>query len=283
MAPTGRPPPPSELPPHHLVHHARIALDDADYFGAYVFVRVVGHGDAGVAGADERDGHFHALQEAFLVDAAEDEAAFVEGFGAFGAGADAHGGERVADAGEEAAFLGQRAAVADHAECVHLEAVVVMEAQGLVLDHARVQRKAGCLQALPGTRMARVQDGHIILFGHLIDGIEQREEVLLRVNVLLAVRAQQDVLALLQAQTRVDVAGLNLGQILVQHLSHGAAGHIGALTGQSALSQIPARMLAVGHVHVADNVHDAAVGLLGQAFAIIFLLSLAASQPPPHQ
>jgi len=154
MAPLGRSTPLSELPPHHLVHHARIALDDADYFGAYVFVRVVGHGDAGVAGADEHNGYVDALQEAFLVDAAEDEAAFVQGFGAFGAGADAYGWERVADAGEEAAFLGQRAAVADHAECVHLEAVVVMESQGFVLDHARVQREAGCLKALPGTRMA---------------------------------------------------------------------------------------------------------------------------------
>ena len=132
-------------------------------------------------------------------------------------------GNGMADAGEEAALLGQGAAVAHHGKGVHLQAVVVVEAQGLVLDDARVQLEAACLQALAGTRMAAVEDGHVVLLGHLVDGVEERQEVLLGVDVLLAVGAQKNVLALLQAQALVDVAGLNLCQVVVQHLGHGAA------------------------------------------------------------
>ena len=52
---------------------------------------------------------------------------------------------------------------------------------------------------------------------------------------------------------------------LVRRFGHGRSGHIGALLGQSGVGQVAAGVLAVGHVHVGDDVHDAAVGLLGQA------------------
>ena len=53
-----------------------------------------------------------------------------------------------------------------------------------------------------------------------VDGVEQAQEVLLRVDVLLAVGAQQDVSTFLEAEARVDVAGLNLRQVLVKDLRH---------------------------------------------------------------
>ncbi len=34
------------LPPDHLIHNPRIALDDLHHFGAHVLVHIVGHGDA---------------------------------------------------------------------------------------------------------------------------------------------------------------------------------------------------------------------------------------------
>lgn len=71
-----------ELPPHHLIHHADVALDDAHHLCGNVFVDVVEHGDAGEAVADKGDGHVDALQQAFGVDAAQHEAALVEGLGA---------------------------------------------------------------------------------------------------------------------------------------------------------------------------------------------------------
>lgn len=85
-----------ELPPHHLIDDADVALDDADDFGGDVFVDVVGHGDAGEAVADKGDGHVDALQQAFGVDAAQHEAALVEGLGALSGGADADSRERMA-------------------------------------------------------------------------------------------------------------------------------------------------------------------------------------------
>ncbi len=56
--------------------------------------------------------------------------------------------------------------------------------------------------------------------------------------------------------------------VLVQDLGHGAAGDVGALLGEAGVGQIATGVLAVGHVDVGDDVHDAAVGLLGQALVL---------------
>ena len=162
-----------ELPPDHLVDDADVGLDDADDFGGDVLVHVVGDRDAGEAVADEGDGNVYALEEALGVDTAQNEATLVQGFGALGGGADADGREGMANGGEEGRFLGQGARIGHHAEGVHLQAVVVVEAEGLVLNNARVKLEAAGLQALAGTGMAGVQDGHIVLFRHLVDGVEE--------------------------------------------------------------------------------------------------------------
>ena len=199
------------------------------------------------------------------IDACQDETSLVQRLGALGGGADAHRRERVPHAGEETALLGQSAAVADHGEGVHLQAVVVMETQGLVLDHPLVQLESGLLQTLPTARMAAVEHGHVILLRHFIDGRKEAYKVLLRVDILLPVGGKQNVLALFQSQAGVDIAGLDFLQVLVEHLRHGAASDVGALLGQAVLRQVATGVLRVAQVHVGDNVHDAAVGLLGQA------------------
>ncbi len=106
----------------------------------------------------------HGLQEGLFVNTGNEEAGLVQGFRALGAGADAHGRERTADAGEEATFFGQGAAVGDNGEGVHLQAVIIVEAEGLVLDDAGVQtdpslrlRMTGSLfQALSAAGVAAV-------------------------------------------------------------------------------------------------------------------------------
>ncbi len=108
----------------------------------------------------------------------------------------------MADAREEAALLGQGAGVGHHAEGVHLEAIIVVEAEGLVLDDAPIELEAAGLQALAAARVAAVEDGHIVLLGHLVDGVEEAEEVLFRVDILLAVSTQKDILPLLQPEPR---------------------------------------------------------------------------------
>ena len=208
------------------------------------------------------------------IDACQDETALIQGFGALGGGADAHRRERVPHAGEETALLGQSAAVADHSEGVHLQAVVVVETQGLVLDHPLVQLEAGLLQTLFAAGMAAVQHGHVVLLRHFIDGSEQAYEVLLRVDVLLPVGGKQNVLALFQSQAGVDVAGFDFGQVVVEHFGHGAAGDVGALLGQAVLRQVAAGVLRVAQVHIGNNVHDAAVGLLRKALVLAAVAGL---------
>ena len=155
-----------------------------------------------------------------------------------------------------------------HGEGVHLQAVVVVEAQRLMLDHPLVQLETGLLQTLFAAGMAAVQHGHIVLLRHFIDGGEKAHEILLRVDVLLPVGGKQNVLALFQSQAGVDVAGFDFGQVVVEHFGHGAAGDVGALLGQAVLRQVTAGVLRVAQVHVGDDVHDAAVGLLGQALVL---------------
>ena len=202
------------------------------------------------------------------IDACQDETSLVQSLGALGGGADAHRRERVPHAGEEAALLGQSAGIRDHGEGVHLQAVVVVEAQRLMLDHPLVQLETGLLQTFFAAGMAAVQHGHVVLLRHFIDGSKEAYEVLLRVDVLLPVGGKQNVLALFQSQAGVNVAGLDFLQVLVEHFGHGAAGDVGALLGQAVLRQVTAGVLRVAQVHVGNNVHDAAVGLLRQALVL---------------
>ena len=210
----------------------------------------------------------YRLQQAALADAGQREARLVQRLGALGGGADAHRRERSADAREEARLLGQGAGVGHHGEGVHLQAVVVVEAHGLVHAHARVQLEAGSLQALAGARVAGVQDRHVVFLGQRVDGGEQAREVRLGVDVLLAVGGQQHVAPGLQAELGKDVRRLDLVQVGAQDLRHGRARDVGALRGAAGVLEVAAGVLGVGKVDVGDHVDDAAVGLLGQALVL---------------
>ncbi len=190
-----------ELSPDHLVDDAGVALDDLHDLGRDVFFDVVGHGDAVVAVLVHRDGGVDSLQEGLFVDAGDEEASLVKRFGAFRAGADADCRERVADACEEGAFFGECAAVAYDGESVHLQAVVVVESERFVLNHAPVKFEARGGKAVTAARVATVQNRHVVLFGHLVDGGKEAREVLLGIDVFFAVGAEQNVLALFEAET----------------------------------------------------------------------------------
>ena len=85
---------------------------------------------------------------------------------------------------------------------------------------------------------------------------------------------EQDILALLQPQPRVNVGRFDLGEVLMQHLRHGRAGDVGPLLGQTAVRQIAAGVLGVSHVHVGDDIHDAAVRFFGQALVLAAVAGL---------
>ena len=85
-----------------------------------------------------------------------------------------------------------------------------MEAERLVANHTAVEFEATELQPLAASRMAAVQYRHVVSCGHLVDGGEERAEIRLRVDVLLAVGGEQDVSSLLETKPRMYVAGLYL-------------------------------------------------------------------------
>ena len=131
--------------PDHFIDYTNIRLDDSYHFRAHIFVHIVGHRDTRLSIFNQFYGHIDTLEEAFGVNATEHEATFVKGFGTLGAGADTHGRERMALTGEEAGFFRKCTRVGYHAKGVHLEAIVVMEAKGLMLDDALIKLESACL------------------------------------------------------------------------------------------------------------------------------------------
>ena len=178
----------------------------------------------------------------------------------------------------EAALLRQSAGVGDDCQSVHLQLVVVVEAQRLIDPDTRVKLEAALFQTMLAAGMAGVENGHIILLCQRIDGSEQTQEVLFRVDVLLTVGRQQNVLVLFQPKTLQHVAFLNLFQIHVQHFRHGRAGLVGALLGQTGICQILPGKLRIAHIHVRNYIHDAAIGLLGQALILAAVSCLHVKQ-----
>ena len=122
--------------------------------------------------------------------------------------------------------------------------------------------------------MATVEDGHVVLLRHLVDSSEEGEEVFLRVDIFLAMGRQENVLTFFQAKALVHVAGLDIGEVVVEDFRHGGPCDIGALLGQAAVGEVSSCVLRVGHVHVGNDIDDTAVGLLGQALVLAAVASL---------
>ena len=79
----------------------------------------------------------------------------------------------------EATFLGQSTGVGDDRQSVHLQLVVIVEAQRLVDTDTRVEFKAALFQTVLAAGMAGVENGHIVLFCQSVDGGKQAHEILL--------------------------------------------------------------------------------------------------------
>lgn len=213
-------------------------MDDFDDDVADVFADVDIDGGTVVVVAVHGDGGVDGLEEALLVDAGEDEARVVEALGALGAGANADSREGMTHGSEEARFLGERAGVGDNGGGVHLQAVVIMEAERLMAYHARVKLEAALLEAFAAARVAAIEDGHVVLTRDSVDCVEQAQEVLLSVDIFLAVRAEQDIFALFETEAGVNVAGFDVFQVGVKHFGHGRAGNVSTLFGKSTVGEI---------------------------------------------
>ena len=266
------------LPPHHLIDHIYITLNNANHLHRYGLVHIVGAGLAQDALLLHLDGHVRSVQQLPGSDTSQDEVPGFQGLGALGGGADAHGGDGMADGQVEAALLRQGAGIGDDGQSIHLQLVVVIEAQGLVDPDSGVQPEAALLQPVTASGVAGIEDGHIVLLCQGIDGGEEAQEVLFGVDVFLPVGRQENIPILFQAQSLQHITLTDLVQIHVQHLRHGRAGHVGPLLGQARVCQILPGELTVAQVHVGDHVHDPAVGLLRQALVLAAIAGLHMKQ-----
>ena len=255
----------SLLPPHEAIHDAGIALDDPHDLCRHVLGGIIRHGSAEFAVFLHLHRQIDGLQQLLRMDAGEDKAALVQCLRPLGGGADAHRRERLADRQVKTRLLRQRAAVGYNAEGVHLQAVVIVKAQRLVGNDAPVQLESAFLQPLAASRMAGVQHRQVVLRRHGVHRRKERTEILLRVDILLPVSGEQNIFALFQTQPGMNVACLDLRQILMQHLRHGAAHHEGTLLGNPCGVQIAPGMLGVAEIHVGGHIHNAAIRLLRQA------------------
>ena len=141
-----------------------------------------------------------------------------------------------------------------------------MESHWLMTYYSFVELEAGGCETVAGAWVAAVEDWHVVLLGHSVDGGKERGEVLLGVDVFFSMSTQEDVLAFLESETLVDIACLYVGKVLVQDFGHRGAGDVGALAWESAFGKVATGVLGVGHVDVGDDIDDAAVGLLREAF-----------------
>ena len=116
--------------------------------------------------------------------------------------------------------------------------------------------------------MAGVEDWQIVFLSHFIDRRKQADKVLFGIDILLAVSGEQDILAFFKAQSSMNIARFDLFEIVMQHLRHRGACHIGTLLRQPRIGKIAARVLAVGEVDVGNDVDDTTIGFLGKALVL---------------
>ena len=99
--------------------------------------------------------------------------------------------------------------------------VIIMKAQGLMTDHPLVKYKATLFDEFLGSRMARIENRHIVFFCHFINRIHQIEEILLRIDILLTMGGQKNIFSFFQFKLFQNITHLDLFQIIMQNLSHG--------------------------------------------------------------
>ena len=156
-----------------------------------------------------------------------------------------------------------RAAVGQHRFGVHLQVHIIVKTQRLDQADQGMKLGTGGVHALLGTRVGRDNHRQAVVFGHAVEHGHQFGERLFGFDVFFAVSADHKVLTRRQLQTRNSIRRLNLRQVVVQDLKHGAAGFDDLVGWQTLTQQIVTCDGAVGEVDVRRVVHDAPVRLFG--------------------
>lgn len=136
----------------------------------------------GSPGALHGDSQLRRLLHTLLCDAPNDHRTLVQHFGPLGGGADQDPAEA-----QHGAFLAEGSAVAEDDQAVHLQTVVIEEAEGREVAHQRVKLEMPLPDKFHAARMRGIDHRHLIDLGHVVDGLHQGKEVFLDVDVFLAV------------------------------------------------------------------------------------------------
>ena len=149
--------------PHHLINYVYIALNDANYLHGYGLVHIIRAGLAQNALLLHLDCHIGSVEKLTSSNASQNKVTSLQRLRAFRTGADAHSGDGMTNGQIEATFLGQSAGVRDNCQSVHLQLIVIVEAQRLIDPDTRVEFEATLFQTVRAAGMAGVENGHIIL------------------------------------------------------------------------------------------------------------------------
>lgn len=143
--------------PHHLIDHVDISLNDANHLHGHGLVHIIRAGLSQNALLLHLDCHISSVEQFPGGNASQDEVTGFQCLGTLRAGADTHGSDGMTDGQIEATLLWQSAGVGDNRQSVHLQLVVVVEAQRLIDPDTRVKFEAALFQTVLAARMTGVQ------------------------------------------------------------------------------------------------------------------------------
>ena len=140
-----------------------------------------------------------------------------------------------------------------------MKLVVVEVAERLQAADERMEPKAALLDELPAPRVRRVDDGQAIAFSNAVNSVHEAQKVRFIVDVLLAVRGEQEILLRREPEACEHVARRNLFLVRLEHFPHRRACNEHRLTVDALRQEIPPRVFRVWQVDVGDVVDNRAV------------------------
>ena len=143
--------------PHHFIDYIHISLNDANHLHGHSLIHIVGAGLTQDPLLLHLDCHIGGVKQLPRGDASQNKVPGFQCLGALGGGADTHSSDRMTNRQIEAAFLWQGTGVGNDCKSVHLQLVVVVEAQRLIDPDTRVKFKAALFQTVLAARMTGVQ------------------------------------------------------------------------------------------------------------------------------
>jgi hypothetical protein len=250
----------SRLGPDQPVHGLDVGEDDPDHLGRDGRGLVVGNAPR-PARHDAIARAAHGVQHQVGYEGRHDQGAGIHPLRSLMGVTQHHRGKV-----EQRGFFGKCAAIRENAMSLGLEMHVVSEAQ----RRQEPQQRRYFPERLFRQTLARPRVGgndhrQALRFSQSVETGEQRVEPRRIIDVLLPMRAGNEIAPALQPQSGENVGGRDFGAEMVQHLRQMGADLEDPIGWKSFGQQIAARVFRQRHVHVAQMVDDFAIQLFRHA------------------